>query len=168
MAKVVPGPKMTWSTPTGQAKAAKRKEPATTEDPKAAKAKKTRKKPRGAREEAPRRREKEGRSTRKKPRGAENAAVAATSSGSHGPGWKEDAGGARDAGEQWKQWRKQDDWRTDPWKQDPWKKDGWSADKKDREPWRGNDDGSWKTGAWSETRREGGADGDGRWTARGN
>ncbi len=136
MAKVVPGPKMTWSTPTGQAKAAKRKEPTTTEDPKAAKAKETRKKSRGAREEAPRRREKEGRSTRKKPRGAENAAVAATSSGSHGPGWKEDAGGAWDAGEQWKRLRKTDQWKQDAWNKDEWKQGPWNKDQWKQEPWK--------------------------------
>ncbi len=95
-AKVMKSIKMIWPTPPEQSKAATRKEPATTEDPKAAKAKKTK-------------RPKEDKSTRKKPRGAENAAVAATSSGSHGPGWKEDAGGAWDAGEQWKRRRKPDD-----------------------------------------------------------
>ena len=48
---------MTWPTSKGQAKAAKRKEPATTEDPKAAKAKKTAKGGQVNAQEAPRRRE---------------------------------------------------------------------------------------------------------------
>ena len=87
MAKVVPGPKMTWSTPTGQAKAAKRKEPATTEDPKAANATKTKRQKSATTEDPP----KDDKSTRKTPRGSENAAVAATSSGAR----KENAGGAR-------------------------------------------------------------------------
>ncbi len=118
--KMVPGPKMTWSTH-------KRKEPATTEDPKAVKAKQTKRQKSATKEDPPT----DDKSTRKKPRGAENAAVAATSSSSHGLGRKENAGSARD-----NQWRKQDDWRPGPWKQDPWKRYDWS--------WRGNDDCSWQ------------------------
>ncbi len=112
-AKVVKSIKMIWSTPPEQSKAAKRKVPATTEDPKAANATKTKRLKSATTEDPP----KDDKSTRKTPRGSENAAVAATSSGSR----KANAGGARD-----NQWRKQGDWRPGPWKQDPWKRYDWS------------------------------------------
>ncbi len=105
MAKRVPGRKLNWPTPPEQSKAAKRKEPATTEDPKAANATKT-KRQKSATTADP---QKDDKKTRKTPHGSENAAVAATPSGAR----KENAGGARD-----NQWRKRDDWRPSPWTQD--------------------------------------------------
>ena len=119
-AKAVKGITMNWSTPTVQARATKRKESATREDPKAARATTNK------RQEV----------SDKGSRGAENAAAAATSSGSHGPRVQRSSSSVR-------RFAWSSDWRAGPWGRDQWKRSGWSADRKD------GDGGSWETAAWS-------------------
>ncbi len=122
--KVVKGITMTWRTPLELSKATKRKESATREDPKAARATTNK------RQEV----------SDKGSRGAENAAAAATSSGSHGP---------RDQ-------RSTNNVRPLAWSSgDQSKRRRWSAGKKD------GDGGSWETAACSDKWDKQHGDGDG-------